>query len=160
MRCISRVAVSDTDTRDRQNKNGAGPYSDEDCKFFHKFAYMKSCINLILTMMLFAVCSCSSHSGTEQPRHTGSLQQLIDRCNHYRDIGHQDSVAALTLPYLKGSLAAQDSLGVQVNFWLRAASSIRKRVTHVTTSTISSCARCLPTIYLGIRSSPRLRMRS
>jgi hypothetical protein len=48
------VAVSDTDTRDRQNKNGAGPYSDEDCKFFHKFAYMKSCINLILTMMLSA----------------------------------------------------------------------------------------------------------
>ena len=45
---------------------------------------------------------------------------LIDKCNHFRDIGHQDSVAALTLPYLKGSLAAQDSLGVQVNFWLRA----------------------------------------
>ena len=57
---------------------------------------------------------------SERSPYTESLQQLIDKCHHFRDIGHQDSVAALTLPYLKGSLAAQDSLGVQVNFWLRA----------------------------------------
>ena len=48
---------------------------------------------------------------SERSPYTESLQQLIDKCNHYREIGHQDSVAALTLPYLKGSLAAQDSLG-------------------------------------------------
>ena len=90
------------------------------CKFFRKFADMKSRIGLILTMILCSVCSCSHHMQSERSPCTESLQQLIDKCNHFRDIGHQDSVAALTLPYLKGSLAAQDSLGVQVNFWLRA----------------------------------------
>ena len=52
---------------------------------------------------------------SERSPYTESLQQLVDKCNHFRDIGHQDSVAALTLPYLKKSLIVQDSSGIQVS---------------------------------------------
>ena len=85
------------------------------CKFFRKFADMKSRIGLILTMILCSVCSCSHHMQSERSPYTESLQLLIEKCNNFRNIGHQDSVAALTLPYLKRSLITQDSAGVQVS---------------------------------------------
>ena len=85
------------------------------CKFFRKFACMKPLISLITIAILCVVCSCSHHGQTAQTSIPDPLGHLIEQCNHYRNIGHQDSVAAITLPYLQRSLESQDSSGIQVS---------------------------------------------